>query len=331
LDGLLDGLPPRQLAGAVERLMGHYRGRTPTDAPILRDRADAVAYAAYRMPATYQAVAAALAELAARLPGWAPESQLDIGGGTGAAVWATAGVWPDERPVTVLDWAGPALDLGRELAGAASVPALRSAEWRRQRITRDLAPPRAELITVSYVLGELAPQDRDALVTAVAGAAGRAVLLAEPGSPDGYRRVIRARDQLIAAGLRVLAPCPHSARCPMEQADDWCHFGARVSRSSLHRRVKGGELPYEDEKYSYVAAVRPAAGPGTDAPAGPESGPGTGPAAARIVRRPQARKGQVLLDLCTREEGLRRVVESKRDRERYRAARDAGWGDPWPP
>jgi ribosomal protein RSM22 (predicted rRNA methylase) len=324
LDRLLDGLPPRRASAAVERLIAGYRGRGGP-APVLRDRADAVAYAAYRMPATFEAVTAALEQLAARLPGWAPDSQLDLGGGTGAAVWATAGVWPGRRPVTVLDWAGPALDLGRELAATAPDPALRSAAWRRQRLTGDPDLPSAGLVTVSYVLGELTPEGRDALVAAVAGAAGRAVVLAEPGTPDGYRRIIRARDQLIAAGLRVLAPCPHSAACPMEPGTDWCHFAARVSRSSLHRRVKGGELPYEDEKYSYVAAVRP--GPAADRDVAGEAEP----AVARIVRRPQQRKGQVLLELCTREEGLRRAVETKRDRERYRAARDAGWGDPWPP
>jgi ribosomal protein RSM22 (predicted rRNA methylase) len=99
------------------------------------------------------------------------------------------------------------------------------------------------------------------------------------------------------------------------QAPDWCHFAARVSRSSLHRQVKGGSLPYEDEKFSYVAAARfPAA-----------------PAASRIVRHPQIRKGQVLLDLCTAEDGLRRETVTKRHGDAYRAARDADWGDAWPP
>lgn len=50
LTDLLDGLPPKQAGQAVERLIANYRGATPTDAPILRDRADVVAYAAYRMP-----------------------------------------------------------------------------------------------------------------------------------------------------------------------------------------------------------------------------------------------------------------------------------------
>lgn len=316
LAGLLDGMPPRQAAQAVERLIGHYRGATPTDAPILRDRADTAAYAAYRMPATFEAVRAALAAFAAAVPGWTPASHTDLGGGTGAATWATAATWDGERTSTVLDWAEPALALGRELAAAD--PALAAVRWQRARIGAALALDPVDLVTVSYVLNELTAADRAALVDAAASAA-RAVVIVEPGTPDGYARIIEARDRLTRAGFRVAAPCPHSAACPIAPGTDWCHFSARVSRSSLHRQIKGGSLAYEDEKFAYVAATRlPAA-----------------PAPARVVRRPQIRKGQVLLDLCETDEAtapvLHRATVTKRHGDLYRAARDTDWGDPWPP
>ncbi|MGO4425940.1 small ribosomal subunit Rsm22 family protein, partial [Streptomyces sp. MCAF7] len=140
LAGLVDGLSARQAASATGRLIKNYRGRTPTDAPVLRDRADVVAYAAYRMPATFEAVRSALAAFRAGAPGWSPGSHVDIGGGTGAATWATAAAWPDaERATTVLDWAEPALALGRELAGGAAVEALREVRWQRQVIGDGLA------------------------------------------------------------------------------------------------------------------------------------------------------------------------------------------------
>ncbi|MET7380482.1 small ribosomal subunit Rsm22 family protein [Streptomyces sp. NPDC005526] len=312
LAGLLDGLPPRQAAAAVERLIANYRGSTPTDAPILRDRADVAAYAAYRMPATFEAVRAALAAFAAAAPGWRPAGHVDVGGGTGAATWAVSATWGGPRPVTVLDWAEPALALGREIAEAN--PALRDARWQRARIGAALALDPTDLVTVSYVLGELTGDDRAAVVDAAAAAA-RAVVVVEPGTPDGYARVIEARDRLLGAGFRVAAPCPHSAACPIVPGTDWCHFSARVSRSSLHRQVKGGSLPYEDEKFSYVAATR-----------FPVS-----PAPARVVRRPQIRKGQVLLDLCEADERLSRRTVTKRHGDLYKTARDTDWGDPWPP
>ncbi|MFE6284234.1 small ribosomal subunit Rsm22 family protein [Streptomyces sp. NPDC057877] len=312
LAGLLDGLPPRQAGQAVERLIASYRGRTPTDAPILRDRADVVAYAAYRMPATFAAVRSALAEFAAAVPEWAPGRQVDVGGGTGAAVWAAGAVWPGARPVTVLDWAEPALALGREIAAAQ--PDLRDVQWQRSRIGAALTIESTDLITVSYVLNELTAPDRTAVVDAAARAA-QAVVIVEPGTPDGYTRVIEARDRLLAAGFHIAAPCPHGAACPIVPGTDWCHFAARVSRSSLHRQVKGGSLAYEDEKFSYVAATRfPPV-----------------PAASRVVRKPQIRKGQVLLDLCEHEPALGRTTVTKRHGPLYKAARDADWGDAWPP
>ncbi|MET9776060.1 small ribosomal subunit Rsm22 family protein [Streptomyces sp. NPDC006367] len=309
---LVDGLPPRQAAQAVERLIAAYRGATPTDAPILRDRADVVAYAAYRMPATFAAVRSALAAFADAVPEWTPAGHIDLGGGTGAATWAVNDTWGGSRPVTVLDWAEPALALGKEIADAH--PALHGTRWQRSRIGAALTLENTDLVTVSYVLNELTAPDRAALVDAAAGAA-RAVVIVEAGTPDGYARVIEARDRLIAAGFHVAAPCPHSAACPIVPGTDWCHFSARVSRSSLHRQVKGGSLAYEDEKFSYVAAARfPVA-----------------PAASRVIRRPQIRKGQVLLDLCETDEQLRRRTVTKRHGDLYKAARDADWGDEWPP
>lgn len=328
LDALVDGLPPKQASAAVDRLIGHYRGATPTHAPILRDRSDVVAYAAYRMPATFEAVAAALRALAARVPGWSPEAHLDLGGGTGAAVWAAQAVWGDGpqaravRTTTVLDWSEAALALGRDLAERSGSGAPGAAEWRRQRLSAEAPLPTGSLVTVSYVLNELAENDRESVAEAAVRAARGAAVFVEPGTPDGYARIMEVRDRLVAAGLTVLAPCPHDGRCPIERGRDWCHFAARVSRSSLHRRVKGGSLPYEDEKFSYVAAVTPALLGEAGFPV---------PAPSRIVRKPQIRKGQVLLDLCTRDDGLRRTTVSKRHGPGYRAARDAAWGDAWPP
>ncbi|MFE9565167.1 small ribosomal subunit Rsm22 family protein [Streptomyces sp. NPDC006487] len=315
LAGLLEGLPQKQATAAVERLIANYRGQIPTHTPVLRNRSDVAAYAAYRMPATFEAVRSALDGLAGAAPGWSPASHVDVGGGTGAAAWAADAVWGGPRETAVLDWADPALDLGKELAAASTSPVLRAAEWRRTVIGTGLALPEADLVTVSYVLGELTSEARREVV-AEAARAGQAVAVVEPGTPEGYLRIREARDQLIEAGLRVAAPCPHDGTCPIEVGKDWCHFSARVSRSSLHRQIKGGSLPYEDEKFSYVAATRfPVE-----------------PAASRITRRPQIRKGLVLLELCGPEsEGQTRVNVTKRHGDLYKAARDADWGQEWPP
>ncbi len=313
LDDALEAIPTSRLAPVVERLIGDYRtGRAGTATAILRSPDDAAAYAAYRMPATYAAVREALGQAAAVAGDLAPTTLVDVGGGTGAAVWAAADAWPSLTAATVLEGSEPVITLGQRLAGSAAHPAVAGATFRRLRLGTAVTLPDADLITVSYVLGELDEGTRTAVVREAAARA-TTVAVVEPGTPDGYRRVLAARGELLAAGLTVVAPCPHDGPCPMD-GDDWCHFAARVNRTARHRRLKSGDLGHEDEKFAHVVAVRSAV------PAH---------AANRVVRHPLQRKGLVTLRLCTGEGGITDHPVPKSRREDYRAARETGWGDAW--
>ncbi|HEY2550663.1 MAG TPA: small ribosomal subunit Rsm22 family protein [Streptosporangiaceae bacterium] len=316
LDAEVAGLQQRELARAVSDLTAGYRASSAGRAapPVLSSATRALAYAAYRMPATFAAASAALGQLAVQAPGFRPVTHADVGGGTGAAAWAAAQVWPELARVQVLEREAAVIELGRRLARSASATALRDATWTRCVLGRDPAIPAADLITMCYLLGELTPAAAAAAVREAA-AHGQAVVLIEPGTPDGYRRVLAARSALIEAGLTVAAPCPHDLDCPIVPGADWCHFAARLSRSSLHRKLKDSTLGHEDEKFSYVAATRdrwPAA-------------------ASRIVRHPKLAKGAVTLSLCTEGPGLASRTVFRREAGTYRDARNAAWGDPWPP
>lgn len=313
LDDELARHPVPRLTQSVERLSTRYRQGDAAASPILSSEADVAAYAGYRMPATYAAVHAVLAEAASRAPGFEPRTQIDVGGGTGAAVWAAADVWPSLARCTVVEQVAGAIGLGKRLAAGASLPAVRDAEWRRGFVDPAAPPPEADLVTLSYVLGELPEATRPDVVRWLAEKA-EAVALIEPGTPAGYERIRAARAQLIELGLHVVAPCPHDGACPIEPGKDWCHFAARLPRSGLHRRLKAGTLGFEDEKFAYVVAAR-------FTPERPD---------ARIIRHPKKHKGWVALDLCTASEGLKPgVAVSKKQGPRYKAARDAEWGDGW--
>lgn len=307
---VLHDVAPARLADSVQRLIADYRSGKPAGEPLLRNMVDATAYAAYRMPATHAAVAAALRQL----PPLHPRSLVDLGGGTGAAAWAANDVY-GPLTTTVLDQVPEALKLGERIARGKAIA------WQQWRLGE--AVPAADLVTVSYVLTELGDEDRGALVAQAGAAARLAVVLVEPGTPPGYRRILDARDQLLRDGWTVAAPCPHQFACGM-QGRDWCHFPARVNRSSLHRRLKEASLGYEDEKFSFVAATR-AAGDGQ--PATPTADDVEG----RVVRHPAFRKGLVTLQLCRRDTSVGPALVSKREGPLYKAARDAEWGDRWPP
>jgi ribosomal protein RSM22 (predicted rRNA methylase) len=325
----LTGAGTGNLGTSVQRLIAAYRAGEVPPAPVITSRIDAAAYAAYRMPATAAATAAALRETRLSLPGWAPSSLIDFGAGTGGSAWAVASDLPGIETITLLEQSPDAIRLGKAIFAQAQSAVLRSAAWRQWQLgDSDEGParpaaaglPAADLATACYVLGELSPPQQAALTMLAAGAAP-AVLFVEPGTPAGHRRILAARARLLSSGYRVAAPCPHERDCPLDVDGDWCHFGARLQRSAMHRQAKGAELAYEDEKFSYVAAIRrqvsrPDAG-APDLPAG------------RVVRRPQQRKGLVLLDLCRADGTSSRELVSKSKGESYRRARKTAWGDRW--
>ena len=230
-------------------------------------------------------------------PGWTPRSLLDAGAGPGVAAWAARDAWPSLEELTLLEVEPEMVAAGREL--------LPDARW----VTADLsaASGRADLVVVSYVLGELAD---------VSGAAARlweraadTIAFVEPGTPAGYRRVLEARAAVLRGGGLTVAPCPHDLPCPLP-ADDWCHFAIRLPRSKLHRRAKGVELGYEDEKFSYAVLSRePVA-----------------KAAARIIRQPQVRSGHVNL-VTSEPDGIHERTVSRKRGTLYKDAKGAAWGD----
>jgi ribosomal protein RSM22 (predicted rRNA methylase) len=317
----LHGTGLASLSAGVARLMDAYRSGEVPAAPVLASAREVAAYAAYRMPATAAAAAGAFGQMRLGLPGWTPATVLDFGAGTGGASWAIADQLPAAAGLTLLEQSGEAIRLGRAILAESASAALRAATWRRWRLDAGepaepaAAPDSADLAVAAYVLGELTERQQEQL-TELVTAAAPAVLLLEPGTPAGHRRVLAARARLLAAGYQVVAPCPHQLGCPLEVPGDWCHFAARLQRSATHRRVKGADLPYEDEKFSYVAAARPGLG-SPDWPAG------------RVVRRPQQRKNLVTLDLCARDGRATKLPVGKSKGDAYRLARKTSWGDRW--
>ncbi len=311
LDTVLAGHSVESLRRATSGLIDTYRSGSPPARRVLSDPVTAAAYAAYRMPATHAAVTRALHQAPTRLAELGVTSLVDIGGGTGAAAWAVAEAAPSLSSVTVLDGAPAALDLGRRIA-AHGPQALTAATWVHSLIADNIVVPQSDLATLSYVLGELPDSLHAPLVDAIASST-RLALVVEPGTPRGYAAVLAARTRLIGAGWQVLAPCPHSDGCPLTGAD-WCHFAARLDRSALHRRLKGGALGHEDEKFSFVLASRD--------PAPPTAG--------RVLRHPVTRKGLVQLEVCRPDGTAGPQIVSKRAGSTYRHSRGVRWGDEWP-
>jgi ribosomal protein RSM22 (predicted rRNA methylase) len=308
VDRALSGVGVADLAVAAAALSQRYRDEHSGEGPHVRSERDALAYIAVRLPATYAAVRASFAALAEQRPDFAPQTVLDVGAGPGTAVWAAADCWPDIAEALLLEASSIFRSCGEALARGAELPRL---SWRVADIAAGAidSPPR-DVVSLAYVLNELAPAVRESVLHRLWDVTADTLVIVEPGTPAGWERILAARRQLIEAGGHVLAPCPHASACPLE-GPDWCHFAERVARSRLHRLAKEAEVPWEDEKFSYVAlSRRPAAAPGT----------------ARVIARPRKGSGRTTLKLCRPDGSAGEELFSRRHGSAFKRAWRSEWG-----
>lgn len=274
----------------------------------IRTGTDALAYALARMPATYAAVAASLNAFTEVNPDFTPASLLDIGAGPGTATWAASEAFPSLNTFTLLDANTALRDLAAELAQSYSrLSNMRYESGDARKLLA--AAAEADLVVASYVINELSANERAALADAMWAKTRDTLLVVEPGTPAGYARIIDLRARLIANGAHVIAPCPHDAACPLTRPD-WCHFTQRLQRSRAHKHLKGADLPYEDEKFSYVFLSR----------APPAQRP------QRVLAQPLVTKIAVTAKICTAD-GIEAVSVPHRDKAAYKRAKKWDWGD----
>ena len=306
----LDGVSRHDLAVASAAITSAYRAGGTSKRNVAK--ADAVAaYLTARLPATYAAVSAALARLAEHAPDFAPLSLADIGAGPGTASFAALERFPALTHVAMRDHNERFLRAARDLARVSHHDALQQADIAAGEAAAGPAVPPADLVIAAYMLVELPEAALAPVVTRLWQAAQGALLLVEPGTPEGFRRMRQARETLLAAGAHILAPCTHALACPMS-GGDWCHFSVRLPRSRDHLAVKRAEVPFEDERFSYLAVAR-------------FEGATHG---ARILAPPRHAKPGITFRTCSEGRIAERFVPA-RDKAAFRTARRLDWGDIW--
>lgn len=307
LEQAAQGVPLAELSRAVDTLSGRYRHEVMDGAWHVSGDLAARAYLTVRFPATFAALASAMLEIGRVRPDFQPVTHLDVGSGPGTAFWAAHEIWDSLQKAVMLEGSPHMREWGQNLAGLTSV----QSHWVDVDVRRGLPDTGPhDLVTLSYVLNELTPDTRPHLIRELWERTGDTLLIVEPGTTAGWQRILDARQHLLKLGAHLLAPCPHAQTCPIH-TPDWCHFSVRIARSSLHRRGKGAELAYEDEKFIYLAASR-------------QTGEQI---AGRVLTQPTTRSGLVNLKLCTQQGTLHHRTISKRDGETYKRAKKLDWGD----
>ena len=308
-----EGMSLSKMKKIAEDLSIRYRKQSGKGKRLLVEEEEAAVYSSVRMPATFGAVFSAL-NYVLECMNLEAHTLLDVGAGTGAAAWA-ADTLLELDSITCMEREPAMQKIGKSIMQQGS-SVLQRAEW----ISGDLVSDnilQADLVVASYILNELLGEDFLRSIDKLWHAAQELLLIVEPGTPQGYKRLRMAREYLLSKGADIAAPCPHSMECPMPPAvfslksNDWCHFTCRIARSRLHRLLKDGEAPYEDEKFSYMAFTKGEAKK----------------VLARVLRHPYTGKGQISLEVCKTEGIIETAMIRKKDKEMYKAAKKVRCGD----
>ena len=134
-------------------------------------------------------------------------------------------------------------------------------------------------------------------------------MFVEPGTKYGFKKIKFIRQKLIDKNAKIIAPCPNELKCPIKQ-NDWCHFFTRLKRSKTHKYIKGADLAFEDEKFSYVVATKE----------------DVTHFRSRVLRNTKSQKDEIDLTLCLDGEVKKEKVFRK-DKQRFKKAKKLKWGD----
>ena len=304
IDELLIKNKTNKIRENAQTISNRYRNNDGQGKRLLTEQDEAISYAISRMPATYSAVYSAVQHTIENY-NENLETLLDIGTGTGAVTWAVNELISIKQS-KCFEREESMINIGKQLMNNTE---LNGAQWKKYDVLQDEIEERADIVITSYMINELPEDEKEKVIQKLWDATNKLLIIVEPGTPAGFKNILKVRKNLLKNGGYIVAPCSHQGQCKIGE-DDWCAFYTRVARSPIHRQAKNGELGYEDEKFSYIAFSKVPV---------EKSG-------ARILRHPQICKGHVNVKLCT-EDGIQDKVYSKKDGEIYKKIRKLGAGD----
>jgi len=311
LQSLMYGQKVKHVSEAFSRVHERYQNNTLLP---LKGGLEHLAYALYRMPATYAAFGRALDHLQEALPDFNPTSALDLGSGPGTAMFALC-----QRFLAFTHIRG--FERSREFRGlcdkmASYLPkAPKVFEALDFDLERDIEmSDNVDLVTAVYSFGEISQEARERWLSWM-GTHAKCIVLVEPGTPKGYANLMGCRDYLIERGVEIIAPCPHQEKCPLMGGKVWCHEAIRLPRTRYHRWLKSAHVGYEDEKFCYLVATPSLTSVEIE---------------CRAIHAPKHRSGHTHITLCCEDGREKKYVISRRDKELYQKVKRVRWGDSFP-
>lgn len=195
-----------------------------------------------------------------------PGRVLDLGSGPGA--FAFAALRHGAREVVALDRSAAALKLASEVCGRYGLPLA----IRQHSLLKFPYPVEGtfDLIIVGYCLEELFPSTQKEWARAQAHwiqsvlhylAPGGMILFVEGSLTHSNHRLLALRDQLVAQGFPIQAPCVWRGECPALQAQNVCYAQRDFDKPYLIKQIqRAAQINLSSLKMSYLIVRHPEAG-----------------------------------------------------------------------
>ncbi len=298
----------KELKQCAQKVSERYRedSKIKTKNKLINSKEEALAYAISRMPATYGSIHTAL-ENTIKIANIDIQSVLDIGAGTGSAEWAILDLMQVDD-ITCIENETYMMQMGKRLMQ--NNETLKNAKWMKLNIAQEQIDQKADLVIASYVLNEIEEKTREQILEKLWQATNKILLIIEPGTPEGYKEINSIRKYFIGNKVNIVAPCQHNGECKIGH-DDWCAFSCRVARSKAHKILKDGEIPYEDEKFSYIAISKFE----------------TEKLDGVVLRHPKIESGKITIKVCKSNGEIEEKIITKKEKEIFKKAKKLKAGD----
>ena len=265
---------------------------------ILSSKAEILTYAQVRMPATFACIKKVVSEL--NLSGCA--SLLDVGSGTGAGILAICDKC-ELNEICAIESQSNMIEINKMIVGSIIDTKV---DYRHEDVLMAKVNKKYDVVLAGFVFNELNNDRQIKLIERLWECTGKYLIIVDPGKPENYNQMMQLKKHMFGFGVEVVAPCANKEMCPLCDKDDWCHFIARVRRSSIHRAAKQGSSGYEDEKFTYLVFSK-------EDKEDDEK--------VRIIRRPTIAKGKIIHTLCTKN-GIEKHTFTKSQKDVYKQAKD---------
>lgn len=332
IDKMSEGVSIKEYREYFKIINKAYRDKEiENDKLEIKEEKIALTYLIYRMPATSQVIDYVLSQLKI-FDENDIKTVLDLGSGPGASIIPLMDNFPSLENITLIEEQSSMINIGREFIKILKdrgfniddgTNKLGSNHTDIKYVKRSVNSLKSvdndgklvDLILSSYMINEFTQKEVDEFFRLIKESKFKYFISIVPGTPHHFKILDYLRKNFLKNDyFEIIAPCTFTGICNLEE--DWCHFAKRVNRSSTLRSIKEGELSYEDEKFSYLIIKNKLYT--EDSKCEDKK---------RIIRHPEIRKGLIKFKTCSRE-GIGEIVLTKgKDKEKYKASKDLGWGD----